>query len=565
MKIKALKIGGYVGLEELNWNPNPGINILEGVKGSGKTSVLEAIETAFSNTRRRTEVIRHGKEEATLYIECDNGLEIDRKIRSGKADYMKLRQEGKAINSTEKELRKLISGDIFRPLDFVTMDIKQQTEIILNMIQVNWTMEDITAWFGSEVLGINYDKHILQILKDIETKSFAERTEINRQIQVLQIQCNAIEKELPANYVGSEWENKNLQEYYSKVDKAKEVNGWIEKAKELQKGFDNKIEVIGQESDNQKSSITLKYRGMESDIKDIITLSKSKIEKATEESNKSTEDLKDNLDRNEFKHQKDLAEIENELQVKLQQLKDGYKERIVMVKKDFKNENENFEKISETIKYENKEKIQVEYSRISVKESQLSGLNEKKEIEFSSIEKESKNKIDEATIKVEKSKKYLMEHEEIDIKPLQIEASEVETMKGYLREWDRLQSIINGQLAEKKVSSALFTEQINIARQKPADLLKTHKLPINGIGVDEKGMIRIHGTLLDGLSDGEKLEVAFNISLQRMGELKIMCLDGFERLNESEQKKVLDICEVNDIQAFVTIVKEKELEIVGGK
>ena len=553
MKIKALKITNFVGVDELNWNPCVGINILEGVKGSGKTSVLEAIETAFSNTRRRTEVVRHGEEEATLYVECDNGLEIDRRIRNEKADYMKLRQEGKAINSTEKELRKLISGDIFRPLDFVNMDIKSQTEIILNMIQVNWTMEDIKAWFGDEVLGINYDKHILQILKDIEVKSFAERTEINRQIQVLQIQCNAIEKELPPNYVGDEWKDKNIQEYYAKITKAQEVNNWIDKAKELQKGFDDKVAAINSDSENQRSKVILKYKEMESDIKDIVDSSKIKLEKSTNEINNSTT----------LKTQKEDA-AHNEYQKSLNALNAEYEEKKQALKALNESILRGIATEIEGLKEEQKDIIQLQYNKISVKESELLGLDEKKELEFASIEKESTQKIDAAKDKISKAQKYLEENVEVDIKPLQAEADNVEKMKGYLREWDRLQSIINGQLAEKKLSSTLLTKQINMARQKPTDLLKTHKLPINGIGVDEKGMIRIHGTLLDGLSDGEKLEVAFNISLQRMGELKIMCLDGFERLNETEQKKVLDICEDNDIQAFVTIVKDKEFEIKEG-
>ncbi|HEY5524834.1 MAG TPA: AAA family ATPase, partial [Clostridium sp.] len=478
MKIKAVKIGGYVGLEEFNWNPKPGINILEGVKGSGKTSVLEAIETAFSNTRRRTEVIRHGKEEATLYIECDNGLEIDRKIRSGKADYMKLRQEGKAINSTEKELRKLISGDIFRPLDFVTMDIKQQTEIILNMIQVNWTMEDITSWFGSEVLGINYDKHILQILKDIEVKSFAERTEINRQVTVLQVQCNAIEKELPPNYVGDEWKDKNIQEYYAKITKAQDVNNWIDKAKELQKGFDDKIAAINSDSDNQKSKITLRYREMESDIQDIVDLSKNKIKNANAELDKSSLDLENNLSGSAIKYDKELFDIEKQFEIKKQEIKDKFQAR-----------NEQCHSNTAKSNDEQKNIIQLQTTKMATKETELLGLDEKKELEFSSIEKDSTQKIDAAKEKITKAKKYLENNNEIDIKPLQIEADEVEKMKGYLREWDRLQSIINGQLAEKKLSSTLLTKQIKTAREKPTDLLKTHKLPINGIGVDEKGMI----------------------------------------------------------------------------
>jgi recombinational DNA repair ATPase RecF len=68
-------------------------------------------------------------------------------------------------------------------------------------------------------------------------------------------------------------------------------------------------------------------------------------------------------------------------------------------------------------------------------------------------------------------------------------------------------------------------------------------------------LIRINGTLLDGLSDGEKMDAAFKIALQRMGELKIMCLDGFEKLDEKMQKQVIDICEQNDIQAFVTVTE----------
>ena len=68
-------------------------------------------------------------------------------------------------------------------------------------------------------------------------------------------------------------------------------------------------------------------------------------------------------------------------------------------------------------------------------------------------------------------------------------------------------------------------------------------------------MIRKDGTLLDGLSTGEKLNTAFKIALQRMGELKLMCLDGFDDLDESVQKQVIDICEKYDIQAFMTITK----------
>ena len=77
-------------------------------------------------------------------------------------------------------------------------------------------------------------------------------------------------------------------------------------------------------------------------------------------------------------------------------------------------------------------------------------------------------------------------------------------MQGYLRDWDRMLFIRDGELATKRNSSEYMTQLINIAREKPTELLKIHPLPIDGISVDANGLIRINETLLDGLSDGEK-------------------------------------------------------------
>jgi exonuclease SbcC len=137
MKIKTIKFSNYLGVDEFNYNPG-NLTVLEGPKGSGKSSILEGIETAVNNIKRRTEVIKHGNGESTLFIETDTGLEIDRRIRNDKADYLKLRQKGEGIKSTESELRKFVSGDIFRPLDFINLDTKKQTDIILGIIKMNY-------------------------------------------------------------------------------------------------------------------------------------------------------------------------------------------------------------------------------------------------------------------------------------------------------------------------------------------------------------------------------------------------------------------------------------------
>ena len=546
MKIKALEIKNFVGIDELQWNPSTGFNVLEGVKGSGKSSVLEGIEKAFSNVNRRTEVVRHGENEATLYISTDTGLEIDRRIRTDKADYLKLRQEGEGINSTEKELRKFINGDIFRPLDFINMQIDKQTAIILNMIEINWRMEDIQAWFGKEVLGINYDKHILQILKDIETKFYKEREEINRQVAQLKVQVDMIKKGLPDNYDGEEWREKNLQEYYNKITEAQKVNGFIDQAKALIDGFETKVAAINSDAESQKSKVNMKYKDLKQDCKDIIESSKVKIDKSKELIQGSDEAVK-------IQHQI----LDNQMEKEYQQLLEKYR----VLKSDA-------EKCVNNDVNEQKDLIQLNETKIATKETELTSLDEKEEIEIGNIIIATTEKISNEKIRIENAEKYINENTIIDINPLQTQADELANMQSYLREFDKMQDIINGQLADKQKFSSELTTNIETARNKPSDLLKTHKLPIDGISVDENGNIRIDGILLDGLSEGEKFETAFKIALQRMGELKVICLDGFEKLNESEQIKVKQICEDNDIQAFVTITKDTESNdfvINGGK
>lgn len=536
MKIKSIKIKNFIGIKEFNYNPSGKLNILKGKTGGGKSSVLEAIEKAFSNTGRRTELIRHGEDEATIYIETDTGLEIDRKLREGKADYFKLRQQGEGIKSTESELRKFIKGDIFRPLDFINLTAKEQTNIILAMIRMDYSAEEITKWFLNDetvLLGINTDKHMLQILKDIENKFYKQREEVNREIRALEIQVKNIENGLPENYNGEEWRNKDVKAYYDKVSEAERINKFIKEAENLKANFENKVNSIKADEETKKARLDVKYAEMKQDLKDLIELSKQKIDKEKAK----IEGLETELDNQ-------LKDLDNELEREIAKLKELY-----AVKK------EKAEKDTAIAKEISIEEIKQQEQKIAVKEQELLTLDEKKELEKESVAKETLQLIELEKERIGKASQYLENNKEIDVEPLKTEAEKVVEMQGYLRDWDRMLYIRDGELATKRNLSEYMTQLITIAREKPTELLKIHPLPIDGISVDENGLIRINGTLLDGLSDGEKMDAAFKIALQRMGELKIMCLDGFEKLDEKMQKQVIDICEQNDIQAFMTITE----------
>ncbi len=536
MKIKALKIKDFLGIEEFNYNPDPKLNILIGPTGSGKTSVIEAIEKTFSNTGRRTELIKHDESEATLYIETDSGLEVERKLRDDKADYFKLRQQGEGIKSTEAELRKFVRGDVFRPLDFIALPVKEQTNIILSMIKMDYPADEIIQWFlndASVLNGINTDKHMLQILKDIENKFYKEREEVNRDVKTLEIQVKNIERGLPDNYNGDEWKDKKVEEYYSKVSEAEKINKYIEQAKALKDNYDDKVNSINAAAEAKKARLDVKYTEIKQDLRDLIDLSQQKIEKE-----KSKIDGLGSLLENQLK------DYDMQLEKEIARLKANYLEMKETVKRQ-----------TAIAEEQSKEEIKQQEQKIAVKEQEVSGLDDKKELEKEGIEKEAAQLIEIEKEKIGKASEYLENNNLIDVDPLRADAEKVVEMQGYLRDWDRMLFIRDGELTTKKSRSDYFTNIISIARNKPSELLKTHELPLEGISVDENGLIRINGTLLDGLSDGEKMDAAFKIALQRMGELKIMCLDGFEKLDIDRQKTVIELCEKHDIQAFITITQ----------
>ena len=201
MKISRLEISNFVGISEFKVDLGK-INILTGRMGSGKTSIIEAIEKGFSNKSQRVEVIRHGEDDATIFIKTDDGLEIDRKLRTNKADYLKVRKAGQAVPSTEKFLKQFLSGELFKPLEFCTKTPVEQAKIILNMLEIPWTMDDISNWFGEIPTDIDYDEHILQVLGQIVKNYFSQREAVNREIVVIKAQVTGYKNELPANYDG---------------------------------------------------------------------------------------------------------------------------------------------------------------------------------------------------------------------------------------------------------------------------------------------------------------------------------------------------------------------------
>lgn len=243
MKISKITIKQLFGIKE--WQGGDGKNIeLVGDNGTGKTSVIDAIRYALTNSSDREFIVKNGETEGEIYIETDNGLSIDRKARTAMTDYKSVKQNGNVIPSPESFLKTIFTPLQLSPMEFISMDKKTQNATILDMIQYDWNLDTIKEWFGEIPRDVNYEQNILAVLNDIQAENgyyFMHRQDVNRDIRAKKAVIADIGSSLPIDYDGERWEKENLSELYTEIEKIRKNNETIEKAKRLRDSHDGKI------------------------------------------------------------------------------------------------------------------------------------------------------------------------------------------------------------------------------------------------------------------------------------------------------------------------------------
>ena len=216
---------------------------LAGPKGSGKTSVLDAIRYALTNRSDRDYIIHQGADEGEIIIETDTGLSIDRKTRTAKADSVRVR-DGSMLQTRPAEF---LSG-IFTPLQldpvaFTQMPRQEKNRVILSLIDFAWDMNWIQEQFGEIPKGVDYSKHILEVLGDIQAENgiyFQSRQNLNRDIRNKQAFIADIAKDIPPSYDAAHWEAYPTREKYRELECIRETNSQIERARSFRESFEAK-------------------------------------------------------------------------------------------------------------------------------------------------------------------------------------------------------------------------------------------------------------------------------------------------------------------------------------
>ena len=419
---------------------------IKGKKGVGKTSVIDAIRFALTHRTERDWIIKDGANEGEIIIETDSGLMIDRKVRSGKADYIAVKDNRTTVTKPESFLNTIVTPLQLNPVEFTQMSKADQNRAILDLIEFDWDMEWIREKFGEIPQGVDYSQNILQILNDIQSDKgayFLSRQDINREIRNKRAFVSDIAK-------------------YAELMKRRDNNSRIERAKAFRDSYNNKL------------------RGLEANREISITAAQQAI---------GTE--RDNLNRL-------IAEREAEIRAAREKL------------------------ASLDAKLDDKKKVaQAEFETAKAKLDRDTGVAE--------------------------------QYMNLTPEPTEELADEIRTAEAmikHLNEYDRM-TAMQAELDGLKAKSDEYTEKIELARSLPAEILETATLPIEGLTV-ENGIPLIHGLPVSNRSDGEKLELCVDIAVHNPAGLKIILIDGAEKLDDESRERLYQRCREKGLQFIAT-------------
>ncbi len=231
---------------------------LAGPKGSGKTSVLDAIRYALTNRSDRDYIIHQGADEGEIIIETDTGLSIDRKTRTTKADTVKVR-DGNLLQTRPAEfLAGIFTPLQLNPVAFTQLSRQEKNRVILSLIDFAWDMNWIKEQFGEIPQGVDYSKHILEVLSDIQAENgvyFQSRQNLNRDIRNKNAFIADIAKDIPPGYDYARWNSYPISDKYRELEHIRESNSRIERARSFRSGFDAKKRGLEAERDMELAAI----------------------------------------------------------------------------------------------------------------------------------------------------------------------------------------------------------------------------------------------------------------------------------------------------------------------
>lgn len=207
----------------------------------------------------------------------------------------------------------------------------------------------------------------------------------------------------------------------------------------------------------------------------------------------------------------------------------------------------------EKVKQEEKQKIEnkiVELkNQVSLLEKDLQGLDNKFLLNINNAKSEHDQEISKLSENIKVANEWANK-EKKDTSILENELKIAEQMKGHLNEYDRMLEK-QKEVEQLKLMSESLTNKIELARDLPGEILKEANIPVKNLTV-ENGIPLVNGLPINGLSEGEKLMLCVDVTLNNPNSLKLILVDGIEKLSDANKNELYKICKDKGLQVVAT-------------
>lgn len=330
MQISTLIIRNLFGISELKLD---GKSVeVTGTNGTGKTSILDAIKLALTNSSERDYVIKKDEESGEILIQTDSGLSIQRKKRKEQADYKCIEQDGVPVNKPETFLKEIFTEMQINPIEFTLKSKEEQNRIILDLIDFKWDLQWIVKQFGEIPAGVDYDQNILRVLEQIQAEDgqyFMKRQNVNRDIRNKKAFVEDIARDIPEKYDYAKWSTFDASDKYKELAALKDHNEKIRRSSDFKQSYNDKLEKIRAESEVKIANIKAlhvencneiksKIQQLENDLNGLGDMLESNVDRVNLNTNAEIEKLATSLeiaDKYAGKETVDISEIETEIQI----------------------------------------------------------------------------------------------------------------------------------------------------------------------------------------------------------------------------------------------------------
>lgn len=170
-----VEIDGFKGIDHLTFQPSRTITVIGGKNGSGKSSALDAIDTALRGGRSIPgEPVNHNRKKATIAVGLEDDIEVRwTKTKAGAPSLVISSPDVEKYDSPRALLTEALGIQLgMDPLEFADRyDVKRQVETAMGILGLTDTLEQF------------------QTKRD---RLFTDRTDLNRDVKSLTTRAEAI-------------------------------------------------------------------------------------------------------------------------------------------------------------------------------------------------------------------------------------------------------------------------------------------------------------------------------------------------------------------------------------